>query len=253
MTLYFWQGVTVPVELEGAIERLWSARSTGGERLAAYEALLGSGSAVGRGYAMDQFSSDQAQLRHGDLHIEVLTAVADRIEACALAELAVAPLVIEEATAQFKRGANHGSALVALGFGCPREAGGLIAKALTENEDPHILEEGCRTATAILYRNPRLPGELAWALRQIQLRRTFPASLRIQAVRALGESPNDEVVPWLLDALDDELEPSAAAARALLERDGARFAARVQEAVAGWVLTEFPPYDVHEVRSLLAG
>jgi hypothetical protein len=253
MNCYFWRGVTVPPELEGAIGCLGSATATDGERLAAFEMLLAAGAPVGRGYAMDRFSMDQAQLRHGDLHIEVLAAVANRIHACARAELAVAPLVIDEATAQYRRGANHGSALVALGFGCDEADSGLVAKALSENEDPHILEEGCRTAAAILYDNPRLPGELAWALRQLQLGRSHPASLRTAAVRALGESPSDEVLPWLVDALDDDLEPSSSAARALLERDAARFAARVQRVVAGWVLPECPPYDVHEVRSLLAG
>lgn len=58
--------------------------------------------------------------------------------------------------------------------------------------------------------------------------------------------------PLLVEALTNpELAVSAAAARALLERDLARHRPLVAPIAAAWRAEEFPPFDVHEVRRLL--
>jgi hypothetical protein len=247
---FYWEGAAVPDEEHSAIERLEGAESPVSERTAALVHLLGSDSVVARGIALDFYCLSNANLRHGnEPMIDATVDAAAR--ACALRELADPPYERTEANAQPKRGANHASALHALGFNADPADAPLVARALLHNQDDRVLAQGVGAAEPILRGEPAHPA-LIDALLQLVHRRSLEPSTRAGATAAIAASADDAVVPLLLDAVrDPELAVSAAAARGLLERDLERHRRLVEPIAAAWCTGEFPPFDVHEVRRLL--
>jgi hypothetical protein len=247
---YFWDGVPLSGDVLEDVRVLMKGASPDGETIAAYERLLEAGP-IARGYAMDCFSRDHAQHRHGDPSGLVLKAIGELVRQCARDELRAPPLHVEEPEAMFPVGANHGSALTVLGYGARCSDAAMVAKALRENEDPVVLDAGARTAGAIIAACPDALTELSEPLAHL-VRETSPPELAATVVEALGGSRSEAVVPLLLKALcTTGIEPSATAARVLLERDFSRFRDAVAKVASEWSVADYPPFNVAEVRQLL--
>lgn len=249
---FYWEGAAVPTEERSAIERLEDAGLPASQQKAALMHLLDSGSTVARGIALDFYSLSNANLRHGsDPMIDTVIDAAAR--ACALRELAEPPYERAEANARPRRGANHASALHALSFNADPADAPLVARVLLENQDDRVLAQGVGAAEPVLRGEPAHPA-LVDALLQLVRRRSVEPSTRAGAITAIAASAEDAVVSLLVEAVrDPEIAVSAAAARGLLERDLERHRLLVEAIVAAWHTSEFPPFDVHEVRRLLEG
>jgi hypothetical protein len=249
---FYWEGATVAEDERGVVERLEDTGRPAPERRAALIQLLGSSSTVARGIALDFYSLSNANLRHGNEPM-IDAAVDAAARACALRELAAPPYERTEAKARPRRGANHASALHALGFNADPADASLVARVLLENQDERVLAQGVGAAEPILRGEPAHPA-LMDALLLLAHRPDVEPSTRAGAIAAIAASADDAVVPLLVDATGDpELAVSAAAARGLLERDIARHRAFVESIVAAWPIREFPPFDAQEVRRLLEG
>src|SRR5215468_3336217 len=111
-----WDDVPVSHEVRSALESLHDANVPLDERKGGLVRLLGSGSVIARGIALDVYSMAKADRRHGDQPL-VDDAVMDAAaRSCALHELVRPPFDPSEAGGHGRRGANHASALHALWF-----------------------------------------------------------------------------------------------------------------------------------------
>jgi hypothetical protein len=171
---FYWEGAAVPAEERSILEELESTETPVSGRKLALVHLLGSGSVVTRGIALDFYSMSNANLRHGDEPM-IDTEVDAAARACALCELAAPPYESAEASARPKRGANHASALHALGFNADPADAPLVARVLLENQDDRVLAPGVGAAEPILRGEPAHPA-LVDALLQIVRRRSLEPS-----------------------------------------------------------------------------
>jgi hypothetical protein len=249
---FYWEGAAVPAEERGTFEKLEGTEQPVSAQKAALVHLLGSDSVVARGIALDFYSMSNANLRHGDEPM-IDAAIDAAARACALRELAEPPYDRTEVSAQPRRGANHASALHALGFNADPADAPLVARVLLENQEDRVLAQGVGAAEPILRGEPAHPA-LVDALLQLVRRRNLKPSTRAGAIAAIAASADEAVVPLLIEAVrDPELAVSAAAARGLLERDLERHRRLIEPIVGAWSTSEVPPFDVHEVHRLLEG
>lgn len=248
---YFWTGVELPPALAAELERFLAREAQPDDRLHAFDALLASDSTPARGIALDQYTCSQGQERMGGGNL--LARVEPRVRECLVAELQALPFVRAEPDAHPRVGANHASAFYAMWHLARPEDGPLVARALAANSDPEVLQCGMKAAEVVLDGEIMLEAQLAGELRRLVAQRELPADVRAGAITALGVCASDQVVPWLLDALNEPaLRVAAAAARCLLERAPERFREQVAPFAAAWPTGEEPvPYDVIAVRQLL--
>ncbi|HEX7841732.1 MAG TPA: hypothetical protein VF469_29885 [Kofleriaceae bacterium] len=247
---FYWEGADVPAEERSTVERLEDTDRPVTERKAALLHLLETDSVIARSIALDFYSLSNANLRHGNEPM-IDAAIDAAVRACALRELAEPPYQRAEANANPRRGANHASALHALGFNADPADAALVARILLENQDDRVLSQGVGTAEPVLRGGPAHPA-LVDALLLLARRPSLEPSTRAGAIAAIAASADEAVVPMLVEAArDPELAVSAAGARGLLERDVDRYRLLVEPIVASWPAREFPPFDVLEVHRLL--
>jgi hypothetical protein len=250
---YFWEGVTLPEPWATVAARFTDRAATIDARRAAFLQMLSSVLPAVRGSALDNFTFDNAQARHGEIAQDVYDGVNAEIRTCALQELASTPYVRGEPGAVVPVGANHASALHALScVGQPEDAAA-VGKTLGQTTDLLVLEVGLGAAHAVLYRQPEIEPALARSLRRVITDGSQTTRLRVSAIVAASHSRSAAATPWLLDALGDaDLAVAAAAGRALLERDPTAFADAVVSRATSWPTEGTVPHDVIAVRKLLA-
>jgi hypothetical protein len=249
----YWKGAPVPEDDRHAVEQLHDARLPVEQRKAALLGLLASDDVVSRGLALDFCSLLQANRRQGSTPILDDT-IDEAVRTCALRELEAPPHERTDPAASLRRGANHASALHALWNNTAAEDAPLLARIFAEHEDEVVLGEATKVAQAALYAEPVVHPDLLAALVRTARRRDLAPEIRGDAIAAIGGGADPTTIPLLVDALQDpELAVSAAAARALLERDLEQHRAFVAPIAAAWRTGEFPPFDVHEVRRLFQG
>jgi hypothetical protein len=248
---FFWKGATVPEPDRAILVRLHDNVLPVEQRKEALVQLLGSGSVIARGVALDYYSLSQANLRHGNDPM-IDAAIDDAARACAVRELAAQPYERAELDAQPRRGANHASALHALWHNAAVEDAPLLARVLAENSEEAVLQEGVKVAHALLYREPVAHAGLVEVLVRLARQRGLDPDIRADAIRAMGSADDEAVLAPIVDAVrDPDLAVSSAAVRSLLERDLARYRPLVEPIVAAWQVGELPPFHVLEVRRLL--
>lgn len=247
---FYWQAAEVPPADHALLEQLEDQRLPADQRKATLIQLLGSDREAVRGIALDFYCLSNADLRHGPAPI-IDDAVDDAVRVAALRELDRPPYVRHEPDARPKRGANHASALAALANNAAYDDAALIARVLRANEDELVVREGVQAAETVLNGEPG-QADLVSVLLEIARATRWDPAIRARAITALGSTTDDTVTPWLVEALAlPELAVSAAAARALLERDFDGNRARVASVASAWHPGQFPPFDVHEVQRLL--
>lgn len=248
---YFWIGAELAPPLAAELERFLSRKTQPADRLHAFAALLASDSTPARGIALDQYTFSRSQERMGGT--DLLARLAPRVRECLVLELQAAPFIRPEPNANPRIGANHASALYAMWHLARADDGPLVARVLAANSEPEVLQLGVKAAEIVLDGELVLDAQLAVELRRLVDQRELPAQVRAGAITALGVCASEEVVPWLLDALNEpDLHVAAAAARCLLERAPERFREQVALVAAAWVTDEKPgPYDAIAVRELL--
>lgn len=249
---YFWNGAQLLQRDRALLERLDDTTLGIADRRSALLLLLDSDDPVARGTAMDRFNQSIAHLRHGDQPLSDDDEVRRAVRTCALRELRASPFERTDEGASPRCGANHASALNVLHKGAEAEDAPLVARALELNTDEQVIAEGVKAAEPVLRGEDPANPDLVRMLRMISARPDLPHEIRADAIAAVGGAADGAVVAILLEALgSSELAISAAAARALLERDLDRHRAQVAEVSAEWPRTESPPFDAHEVWSLL--
>ena len=249
---YYWKGATVPAADREAMDRLFDTHLPIDQRKEALTKLLTSDSVVARGIALDFYCISNANLRFGNEPM-IDDTIDAAVRASALRELERPPYERSETEPTPRRGANHASALGALSHNADPADASLLARVLRENDDEQVLQEGVDAAEPVLRGEPA-HADLVAVLLDISSRQGLDPRIRAGAITAISGSADEKVVPLLSRSLaDPELAVSAAAARALLERDLERYRSIVGPVAAAWLTGEFPPYDVHEVRRLLEG
>jgi hypothetical protein len=247
---FYWRAAEVQPADHALLEQLEDQRLSAAQRKAALIRLLASDSEAARGIALDFYCLSNADLRHGPEPI-IDNDVEDAVRRTALSELGRPPYVCPEPNARPKRGANHASALAALANNADPGDAPLVARALRDNDDELVILEGVRAAETVLHGEAGHP-DLVSVLLEIARATNRDATIRAHAITALGYTAGEAAMPWLIEALAaPELAVSAAAARALLERDLKRNRALVASVASAWRTGEFPPFDVHEVRRIL--
>lgn len=249
---FFWAGAELPAHVQELVDRIVHGAGSEAARRATLSALLASDSVAARGIALDHYSSLQAQARHGSVNDDLLDAIGPEVRACALRELAAPPHIRSEPSASPARGANHASAFYALWHLATPEDGEAIASAMAVNDDPTVLEYALGAATKATLGAASVAPRLAEALHSVMTSPSLSLALREPAVRTLGGSRDEHVIPWLEAAVEDPaLEISAAAAWALLDRDRERFRNVVEDRVATWPTGRRLPLFAEEVKRLL--
>jgi hypothetical protein len=249
---FFWEGARLPADVQEVVDRLVQGAGSEIARRATLSALLASDSVAARGIAFDHYSSLQAQARHGSVNDELLEAIGPEVRACALRELAAPPHVCSEPGTSLARGANHASAFYALWHLATPADGEAIASAMAVNDDPTVLEYALGAAAKATRGAASVAPQLAEALHRVMTSPSLSLALRERAVRALGGSRDDHVIPWLEAAIENPaLEISAAAAWALLDRDAERFRNAVETRVAMWPTGRRLPLFAEEVKRRL--
>lgn len=247
---FYWRVAGLSLADRDELAQLEDERLSIEQRKATLIRMLHSASVALRGIALDFYCLANANLRHGPEPM-IDDAVEDAVRASALGELERPPYESTGSTARPRRGANHASALAALANNADPADASVLARVLRENDEESVLHEGVRAAHSVLRGEPAHP-ELMSILLDIARRAGLDATIRANAITAIGSSGDDAVIPWLIEALGNpEVAVSAAAARGLLERDFKRHRALVEPVAAAWRTGEFPPFDVHEVRRLL--
>lgn len=246
-----WEGAEVLDEEMVRLERLHDNALSLEERKVVLVELLDAASPAARGLAFDFYSLTCANLRHGDNPM-IDPSINATFHTAALRELANAPSEAGESGRRPRPGANHVSALNALRFTAVAADAEPIARVLGEEADEHVLEFGLWPAVHALRDAPAHAG-LVSALLRIVRRPDLAPRTRDDAFLAIAGATGDTVEPILTEALSDPvLEISAAAARALLDRDPRRHRSAVAAAAASWPTEAGLPYSVEEVRRLLA-
>jgi hypothetical protein len=252
-TTQFWNDVPLTPADHALYERAENAAAPIADRQRALGSLAASDDPAARSVAMDIYTrasissrqGNQLLVEHGELEVAM--------RSTAVRELLSPPYVRADDHAEIRRGANHASALAVLSNDARSEDASVLSAVIRVNEEPLVLLEAVKAAEPVLRDEPDGDPELLDVLQGLWTRTDLPADVRAGAVSAVGGCGGDVVVPMILRALHtEELAVSAAAARALLERDVDQFRAVVAPVAQRWSLPEFPPFDVHEVRELLS-
>lgn len=249
----FWKDVPLTPADQALYERAEDVAAPVADRQRALRSLAASDDAAARSVAMDVYTRASISNRQGNQPLVEGGDLEVAMRSTAVRELRCPPYERAEDHAEIRRGANHASALAVLSNDARSEDASLISAVIRANEEPLVLLEAVKAAEPVLRDEPDGDPGLLDVLQGLWVRPDLPADVRAGAVSAVGGCGDDAIVPMLLDALrSEELAVSAAAARALLERDIDEFRAVVEPVAQSWSLPEFPPFDVHEVRDLLS-
>jgi hypothetical protein len=245
---YYWTGV----DLDGSLVTLLdSLRDPGAGQdvvVSRLRDLLVSESTAVRCMALDWFSLQRSESRHGGRAETLLHPAEPEVRGAALRELAAPPFEGPGAV----RGANHGSALTALGYVAEKSDADIVGRALIANDDPAVLSAGIMTATAMTHRTPVLQPLLAQALERIVNDPRLPMRTRIDALETAALSRDATVTSWLLIALESpDVTMSATAGRQLLRRDQGAHRDRVRAVATTWPSGNDVPWAVVETRQML--
>jgi hypothetical protein len=247
---YYWTGAELTAAVTADLAALQSRGADKSEVLASLGRLLGSRDTAARCVGLDWFSMMRSQSRHGGSADEELRPIEDDVRRVALQELTSPPS--EASISSGVRGANHGSAFVALGYVGEKSDADVLARALDANDEPEVLSTGTMTATGVVHRQAFIPPALAAALGRIVHDTKLPIRTRVNALETAALSKDPLVVRWLLDALESsDIVMSAAAGRQLLRRDKAAHRERVGALAASWPSGSEAPWEVQETRQLL--
>jgi hypothetical protein len=245
---YYWTGVDVDGSLASLLDSLRDPGAGQDAVVSRLRGLLLSDNTAVRCMALDWFSLQRSQSRHGGSAETALYPAEPEVRSAALCELAAPPFEGPGAV----RGANHGSALTALGYVADPSDADIVGRALMANDDPAVLAAGILTATAMTHRTPVLPPVLAQALERIVNDPGLPMRTRVDALETAALSRDAAVTSWLLVALESaDVTMSASAGRQLLRRGQGAHRERVRAVAATWPSGTDVPWEVVETRQML--
>jgi hypothetical protein len=252
-TTQFWNDVPLSPQDEAQFDRVENVALPIAERRRALHSMVTSVDSVARCVAMDLFTRASADLRHGNQPLVEDGELEAAMRDAAVRELLAPPYLRRDAHATIPRGANHASAFAVVSKDARSEDAVALARALSANADPQVLLEAVKAAEPVLRGEPVAEPELLVALRALWARTDLPEDVRTGAISAVGGADDNVVLTQLMEALRQaDLAVSAAAARALLERDRGEYRAVVALVADAWRLPDLPPLDVDEVHQLIA-
>lgn len=252
-TTQFWNDVPLSHQDEALYRLVADVALPVAERRRALHSMIASPDPVARCVAMDLFTRASANLRHGNQPLVEDDDLEAAVRDAAVGELLAPPYLRRDVHATIHRGANHASALAVVSNDARSGDATALAHALVANDDPQVLLEAVKAAEPVLRGEPVAEPELLVALRALWARTDLPEDVRTGAISAVGGADDNVVLTQLMEALRQaDLAVSAAAARALLERDREEYRAVVAPVADAWRLPDLPPLDVDEVHQLLA-
>lgn len=210
--------------------------------------MLTSATPRARNIAMDAYSSAHRDSRHGGLKPLYDSEELDRaVHDCAVRELAATEPGYGSRDNQYE-------AMYALWFCFDHADAPLIAQVLATTEDSGVRSIGLSHVEEIFQTDPLFDSGLLDALRRTASDPDESCGTRTEALRYAAGSAREEVVPWMLAALDDrDRRVVAGAIYALLLKDKERFAARVAPLLDAWEDTDGCGWEIGEARDILAG